>query len=166
MARSALRAIHSPARFPSVAPLTTYPPTGLDATLLGSRSGAAAAACWAVVRAVGFDGFARRARHGMLLAQRLTEQLTNAPGVVALPGSGVNLVPLRLPADPAAAAAVRAVLARHHIHGERLPLAAGRCPIEVYPTYLMPHVRRADVDRFAAELAAACQGTCPSIANR
>lgn len=129
---------------------------GTDATLLGSRPGASAAAAWAVVRTLGRPGFARRARHGMGLARRLADRLADARGVTALAGAGVNVAPLRVSADdPTAAAAIRAVLAGHHIRGERLPLTRGACPDEVFPVYLMPHVRGRAVDRFADELLAA-----------
>jgi glutamate/tyrosine decarboxylase-like PLP-dependent enzyme len=127
-----------------------YTTTGIDDTVLGSRSGAAAVACWAVVQALGAEGFRAVIAHCLALARRLHDGLRALPGLGVLPPAPINLVTFRLPAVGKGA---RDLLARLHLIPEWLSPAASRCPEELYPVFLMPHLTAADVDRFVAALA-------------
>jgi tyrosine decarboxylase/aspartate 1-decarboxylase len=132
-----------------------YTTTGIDDTVLGSRSGAMALACWAVVHALGAEGFRVVTDHCLGLAGQLHERLREVCGVDVLPLSLLNLVTLRLSRVGGASARARALLNRHHLFPELLSPNGEVCPEELYPIFLMPQLRLAGIQQFVAELATA-----------
>lgn len=130
-----------------------YSMTGMDTTVVGSRSGAMAAACWAVVQMMGYEGFQVMVSHCMTTAKRLRHALENLPEVELLPPAPVNLVALRLLDKASSTSKTREMLGRHRIYPDWLSRRASDCPEEIFPIYLMPHVTTDDVDRFVADLA-------------
>jgi tyrosine decarboxylase/aspartate 1-decarboxylase len=126
--------------------------TGIDTTVVGSRSGAMAAACWAVVQMMGYDGFQKMVLHCMTTAERLRHALEDLPEVDLLRPAPVNLVALRLLDKASSAPKTREMLGRHRIYPDWLSRRASDCPEEIFPIYLMPHVTTDDVDRFVADL--------------
>lgn len=128
-----------------------YTTTGIDATVVGSRSGALAAAIWAVVQVMGVAGFQAMVSHCMKIASHLRDCLKNIPQVEVLPPASVNLVALRFKQKHSTQA--KELLTKHRIHSEWLSKSANQCPEEIFPIYLMPHVTTDDVEQFVSDLA-------------
>ena len=129
-----------------------YSMTGIDTTVVGSRSGAMAAACWAVVQMMGYEGFQEMVSHCMTLAERLRQALENLPEIELLPPAPVNLVAFRFLDKASSASQAREMLARHRIYPDWLSRHGSDCPMEIFPIYLMPHVTADDVEQFVADL--------------
>ncbi len=70
---------------------------GCDDTLIGSRAGAYAAACWAVFMAEGFEGFSQMHRASAVMAAYLAEQIEQRIGLQCV--QNLNMVAVYLPTN-------------------------------------------------------------------
>ncbi len=77
---------------------TGYVNDGHDDTLCGSRSAAYAASCWAVIHALGTEGYQTLHTQNREKAQRLHQKLAAVPSITLLP-QYLNMVAFRLPDD-------------------------------------------------------------------
>jgi glutamate/tyrosine decarboxylase-like PLP-dependent enzyme len=126
--------------------------TGLDETVLGSRSGATAGAVWATLRSLGADGLTHRARRCVALRNSLLESLKDdlALEVHAPPAS--NVAAIRLSASDPAVGRLAAQLEPSSVY----PSSVAGHPDDVYfPAFCMPHNTEDEVGRFVEDVRSA-----------
>jgi tyrosine decarboxylase/aspartate 1-decarboxylase len=129
-----------------------------DYTVPGSRSGAAAAACWAIMHQYGHEGFNGIIQACMENASYLREKLTELPDV-HIYNNRLNILAIRMPEGLHIS---KEVCERFCVVQDRFPkdltLLKGKDRLSesdmvtVYRFTVMPHVTHASIDQFISSL--------------
>ncbi|MBX9771528.1 MAG: hypothetical protein K2X29_09170 [Candidatus Obscuribacterales bacterium] len=137
--------------FQNISRSANYTATQVDATLLGSRSGAMSAALWSVIRHKGYRGFAEDATRSLDLTKRVASRLSTVPGISLVMG-GLNHIGICLDPNHGFTQPIQAFLESKAVFGETIEREASVPPVLIYPLYLMPDIEEAVVESFLSEL--------------
>jgi glutamate/tyrosine decarboxylase-like PLP-dependent enzyme len=127
-----------------------FDPGRFDATVAGSRPGAAAAAAWAVLQRRGRSGgsgrrgFAGEAARALRLAGYAAKRFT-AIGATVVSVPETNIVAVFFPPERFDPRRVKAVATGHLLTPVFVSRTDADCPTRAYRLVLMPHVRRRDI---------------------
>lgn len=122
-------------------------------TLIGSRPGAAAAACWAELKHKGFSGFQKRAKTCMQNTRFLYEEITSIDGIEALINPVINILGITF-TDKEIERAFESYIRKEEfiVVQEWYTQDPARCPRKVYRFVIMDHVAENDIRCFVKGL--------------
>lgn len=118
-------------------------------TLIGSRPGAAAAACWAELKHKGFSGFQKRAKTCIQNTHFLYEEITSIDGIEALINPVINVLGITF-TDKEIERAFESYIRRGKfiVVQEWYTQDPAQCPRKVYRFVIMDHVSENDIKCF------------------
>jgi tyrosine decarboxylase/aspartate 1-decarboxylase len=143
-----------------------FDPGRFDATVAGSRPGAAAAAAWAVLQergrtgGAGARGFSQEAVRALRLAAFAARQF-RAIGAMVIADPETNIIAVSFPADRFDPAAVRAAAISHVLTPVFVSRSDADCPTRAYRMVFLPHVRRREIAAAASAFARIRRETAP-----
>jgi tyrosine decarboxylase/aspartate 1-decarboxylase len=127
----------------SMAVETPYLTENMQSTLVGTRSGAAAAATWALLKHLGKDGYQKIAVECMELTYFLADGIKKAGFELVTPPQ-LNIVAFRsknISVDEIA----------HHLEDKRWAVSMASCPDSIR-IIVMPHLKREHIEEFLVDL--------------
>ena len=128
-----------------------YVPGYSDATLCGSRTGAAAAACYATFKTLGSKGYFQFTRDRMQMTYYFTEKISSIPDIETIKND-LNIVGFRVKGGRELS---RDFTQRHKIHNSEFPIDLSNphgCVSKIYAIVIMHHVTRKMIDNFIQDL--------------
>jgi tyrosine decarboxylase/aspartate 1-decarboxylase len=130
-----------------------YIASHVDDTILGSRPGSAAAACWAVFKLLGRQGFSNIVRDCMDRTYLLADQLGAAGAIVYPNQPTVNVLAAEFSRTLFDPARVLDIANEFHVVPEFYREGVNDCPRRVYRFTVMPHPAiDKSIERFLTEL--------------
>ncbi|WP_180572410.1 pyridoxal phosphate-dependent decarboxylase family protein [Agrobacterium vitis] len=134
-----------------------YTTSGLDATILGSRSGAMAAAAFAVLQSKGLNGLRHDVGRARELVADLRSRLCSNTAVSLLPDGGLNVVPIAIDDQTKEGSRIADFLEGCGIFSDILSTSnRPSASLRVFPLYVMPDVTEKSVAEFTNDLSQAC----------
>jgi len=123
-------------------------------TLIGSRPGAAAAACWAELKHKGFAGFQQRVTTCIQNTRFLYEEITSIDGIKALIPPVINILGITFTNKEEIERGFEGYVRRGQfvVVQEWYTRDPARCPQKVYRFVIMDHVSKNDIERFVQGL--------------
>lgn len=137
--------------FQNISRSANYTATRVDATLLGSRSGAMSTALWSVIKHKGYRGFAEEASKALILTKRVATRLSAMPGITLVTG-GLNHIGICLDPNHSSTPPIQALLESKAVFGETVERSGSTPPVLIYPLYIMPDIEETVIDSFLNEL--------------
>jgi len=123
-----------------------------DDTLIGSRGGAPAAACWAVWNTLGKKGFSEMFKSCLEKKQYFLKKLKNIPiKIEILDFSPINMFSLYFPTLKNAHLPKR-IERKYRIIAGPLKFDSNNHCKEIYKIYIMPHLKRNAIDEFINDI--------------
>lgn len=117
-----------------------YMPTKFQKGLLGTRPGASAAACWAIWKLLGIEGFKKIARKIVSLADYLYEELSSLENIEPIIKPKLGIVSFKV--HRYSVDEILSLFWRNRLFIYRTSL------LEALRIAIMPHVNRAHLDKF------------------